>query len=140
MAVKPITNKHVTTTSQVDRSSQKSFKNDTSKGNRSQSVNPGKDYTKNYSITLKDIDTTVMGHIKNIMKPTVREANETVKVPVLYANEERWKSVRKNGVLRDKNGSVMLPLIIMRRTDLSMNPDMPLSFDNDHSDENCPPQ
>jgi len=131
MAVKPITNKHVTTTSQVDRSSQKSFKNDTSKGNRSQSVNPGKDYTKSYSITLKDIDTTVMSHIKNIMKPTVREANETVKVPVLYANEERWKSVRKNGVLRDKNGSVMLPLIIMRRTDLSMNDTMPLSFDND---------
>ena len=78
MAVKPITNKHVTTTSQVDRSSQKSFKSNPTKGNRSQSVNPGKDYTKNYSITLKDIDTTVMGHIKNIMKPTVRESNETI--------------------------------------------------------------
>ena len=131
MAVKPITNKHITNTSQVDRSTQKSFKGDTAKGNRSRSVNPGKDYTKNYAITLKDIDTSVMNHIKNIMKPTVREANEMIKVPVLYANEERWKSVRKNGVLRDKNGSVMLPLIIMRRTDLSMNPDMPLSFDND---------
>ena len=94
MAVKPITNKHVTTTSQVDRSSQKSFKNDTAKGNRSRSVNPGKDYTKNYSITLKDIDTSVMNHIKNIMKPTVREANEIIKVPVLYANEERWKTVQ----------------------------------------------
>jgi hypothetical protein len=131
MAVKPITNKQAVVPSNIDRSLQKSFKNDTAKGNRSISVNPGKDYTKNYSITLKDIDTTVMTHIKNIMKPTVRESNEIIKVPVLYANEERWKSVRKNGVLRDKNGSVMLPLIIMRRTDLSMNADMPLSFDND---------
>ena len=131
MAVKPITNKHITTTSQVDRSLQKSFRGDTAKGNRARSVNPGKDYTKNYAITLKDIDTSVMNHIKNIMKPTVREANEIISVPVLYANEERWKAVRKNGVLRDKNGSVMLPLIIIRRTDLSMNPDMPLSFDND---------
>jgi hypothetical protein len=131
MAVKPITNKQAVVPSNIDRSSQKSFKNDTAKGNRSRSVNPGKDYTKNYSITLKDIDTSVMNHIKNIMKPTVREANEIIKVPVLYANEERWKAVRKNGVLRDKNGSVMLPLIIMRRTDLSMNADMPLSFDND---------
>ena len=53
MAVKPITNKHVTTTSQVDRSSQKSFKNDTAKGNRSRSVNPGKDYTKKMAMVLQ---------------------------------------------------------------------------------------
>jgi len=131
MAVKPITNKHITTTSQVDRSKQRSFKDTQIKGNRAQSVNPGKDFTKGFSITLKDIDTSVMNHIKNIMKPTVREANENIKVPVLYANEERWKSVRKNGVLRDKNGSIMLPLIIMRRTDLSFDDTMPLSFDND---------
>ena len=33
------------------------------------------------------------------MKPVVRESNETIKVPVMYGNEERWKSVRGRGVV-----------------------------------------
>ena len=65
------------------------------------------------------------------MKPVVKESNELIKVPVLYANEERWKSVRGRGALRDRNGSIILPIILVRRTSLGMNPDMPLSFDND---------
>ena len=40
----------------------------------------------------------------NIMKPTVKESNEIIKVPVLYGNEERWKSIRGRGTLRDGNG------------------------------------
>ena len=31
-------------------------------------------------------------HIKNIMKPVVKESNEIIKVPVLWGNEERWKT------------------------------------------------
>tara|TARA_B100000902_G_C26873190_1_gene698754 strand:- start:28 stop:693 length:666 start_codon:yes stop_codon:yes gene_type:complete len=65
------------------------------------------------------------------MKPRVREANETLKIPVFYGNEERWKAVRKRGVLRDKNGSLILPLIMFRRTDVSFDDGMPMSFDHD---------
>jgi len=132
MAVKPITNKHAVVTSNIDRSSQKSTKDTKVRGgNRSQTVTPGKDFTKGYAVTLRDIDTAVMNHIKNIMKPSIREANETIEVPVLYANEERWKAVRKNGVLKDKNGSVVLPLLLMKRTDLTFDDTMPMSFDHD---------
>ena len=132
MSVKRISNKQVVSRGLVDRSSQRTFREETFReGNRSKSIVPGKDFTKNFSITLKDIDTTVLSHIKEVMKPTVREAGEVIKVPVLWANEERWKMVRKNGVLRDKNNVIMLPLIIIRRTDTSMNPTMPLSFDHD---------
>ena len=46
-------------------------------------------------------------------------ANETVKVPVYYGNEERWKNFRKRGVLRDKNNALILPLIMFKRTDVS---------------------
>ena len=49
----------------------------------------------------------------------------------MWANEERWKNVRKNGVLRDKNGSLILPLIMFRRTDVSFDDSMPMSFDHD---------
>ena len=131
MAVNRITNKHTLNKESVNRGKQVSTKNTTIGGNREQSLNPGKDFTKNFSITLKDVDTAIMTHIKNVMKPTVREANEIVKVPVMYGNEERWKAVRKRGVLRDKNNALILPLIMFRRTDVSFNDAMPLSFDHD---------
>jgi hypothetical protein len=101
------------------------------RGNAEHSINPGKDFTKNFAITLKDIDTSIMTHIKNIMKPRIKEANEIIKVPVMYGSEERWKAVRQRGVLRDKNGSLILPLIMFKRTDVSFDDNMPLSFDHD---------
>ena len=55
------------------------------------------------------------------MKPRIKEANETFKIPVYYGNEERWKSARKRGVLRDKNNVLILPLIMLRRTEISRN-------------------
>ena len=65
------------------------------------------------------------------MKPVVRESNEIIKVPVMYGNEERWKSIRSRGVLRDKNGIIILPVMVIKRTGVAMNDQMPLSFDND---------
>ena len=47
------------------------------------------------------------------MRPQIKEANEVIKVPVIYGNEERWKAARKRGVIRDKKGSLILPLVIL---------------------------
>ena len=122
MAVKPITNKSVVASSNIKREEQTTLKNVKARnGNISRTFIPGKDYTKNYSITLKDIDTAVLGHIKNLIKPKVQEANENIDVTVMYGNEERWKSVRKRGVMRDKNGSIILPLIMLKRTEIAKN-------------------
>ena len=130
MSVKPITNPQAQNKETINRGKQRSLKN-TTVGNRAQSVTPGANFGKGFSITLKDIDTAIINHIKNVIKPVVKEANEIIKVPVLYANEERWKSVRKNGVLRDNNNSIIFPVIIIRRTDVGFNDDLPLSFDYD---------
>jgi len=65
------------------------------------------------------------------MKPLVKEANETLKIPVYYGNEERWKAVRKRGVLRDKNNSLILPLIMLRRTEVARNDLSGQSFPHD---------
>ena len=121
MAVNKITNKQVVNKESVNRANQVSTKNKTIRGNRETSIVPGNNFSENYAITLKDIDTTVLSHIKNVMKPIVKEANETFKIPVYYGNEERWKSVRKRGVLRDKNGSLILPLIMLKRTEVARN-------------------
>jgi hypothetical protein len=134
MAVKPITNKQVVSRGIVNREKQISTRNTTGKnGNISRTIVPGLDYTKNYAITLKDIDTSIISYVKNVIKPKIREANETIKVPIMYGNEERWKAVRKRGVLRDKQGSIILPLIVLKRTETTFNDSM---IKSDHDIEN----
>ncbi len=131
MAIKPITNDNAGYESNVNRAEQTSIRSE--KGNSKVVIKKpgGQNAGKGFSIGVKEIDTAVIKHIRNIMKPKVREQNETISVPVLYGNEERWKSIKARGTLRDKNGVIILPMIVIKRTSLSMNPDMPLSFDND---------
>ena len=131
MAVNKITNKQVVNKELVNRANEVSTKNTTIRGNRETTIIPGSNFSDNYSITLKDVDTAVLNHIKNVMKPRVREANETFKIPVYYGNEERWKAVRKRGVLRDKNNSLILPLIMLRRTEVARNDLSGQSFPHD---------
>ena len=118
MAIKPITDKQLVDAGNVNRETQTSQRNLNTRGggNDSQTIIPGIDLSKQYSITLKDIDTSIMSYIKNVIKPTVQEANEKIKVSVMYGNEERWVAARKRGVLRDKNGTLILPLIMLKRT------------------------
>jgi len=131
MAIKPVTNPNALNKSEVSRAEQRSIRSE--KGNAKVTIKKpgGRDAGKSYSITLKDIDTAVINHIRNIMKPVVMESNEIIKVPVMYGNEERWKSVRGRGVLRDKNGVIILPVMVIKRTSVAMNDQMPLSYDND---------
>ena len=131
MAVNKITNNQAINKERINRAEQISAKDNKVRGNAEQSVLPGKNFSKGFAITLKDIDTSVMTHIKNVMRPTIKEANEIIKVPVLYGNEERWKAVRSRGVLRDKNQALILPLIMFRRTDVVFDDSMPMSFDHD---------
>ena len=121
MAVNRITNKQVVNKESVNRAEQVSTKNTTVRGNRATTVVPGSNFSENYSITLKDIDTAILNHVKNVMKPSIKEANEIFKVPVYYGNEERWKAVRERGVLRDTGGALILPLIMLKRTEVSRN-------------------
>jgi len=131
VAIKPITNDNAGYESKVNRADQTSIRSE--KGNPKVVIKKpgGQNAGKGFSIGVKEIDTAVIKHIRNIMKPKVKEQNEIISVPVLYGNEERWKSIKNRGTLRDKNGSIILPMIVIKRTSLGMNPDMPLSFDND---------
>ena len=49
----------------------------------------------------------------------------------MYGNEERWKSARKRGYLRDKNNAFILPLVMLKRTEVSKNDDLPFGMDHD---------
>jgi len=131
VAIKPITNTNAPNESTINRAEQRSIRSE--KGNSKVVIKKGtgRNAGKGLSIGLTDIDTTVIRHMNNVMKPVVRESNEIIKVPVMYGNEERWKSIRNRGVLRDKNNTIILPVIVIKRTGVAMNDQMPLSFDND---------
>ena len=73
MSVNRITNKQVVSKESVNRAEQISTKNSTQRqGNREASVTPGIDYTKNYAITLKDVDSSILNHCKNGLKPKIK--------------------------------------------------------------------
>ena len=131
MAIKPVTNTNALNKSEVNRAEQTSFR--TEKGNPRISIRKdgGRSSGANIKIGLKDIDTAIISHMTNIMKPKVKESNEIIKVPVLYGNEERWKSVRGRGTLRDGNGAIILPVIVIKRTDLTFDENLPQSFKHD---------
>jgi len=131
VAIKPITNDNAGYESRTNREAQTSIRSE--KGNPKVVIKKpgGQNVGKGFSIGLQEIDTAVITHIRNIMKPKVKEQNEIISVPVLYGNEERWKSIKDRGTLRDKNGSIILPIIVIKRTSVGFDDAMPLSFDND---------
>ena len=131
MGVKPITNKQLVDKSTIRRDEQRSFRDMSLRGNREQTFTPGMNFDKNFAVTLKDVDTSVMNYIKNVIRPSIREANETIKVPVMYGNEERWNNVRRRGVLRDRNNTIILPVIVLKRTSVEKNTELNQGFEHD---------
>jgi len=67
------------------------------------------------SFTLQRVDGTILGHLRD-MQLYVEDDNKRIKIPIEYANAERWKQVRKDGYLRDGTGRIQTPIILFRRT------------------------
>ena len=83
-----------------------------------------------------------------VIKPTVVENGEVVKVPVYYANPERWKTIQRQGYLRDSKKQLIIPLVVFKRNSLAkddsitvdkMNPEDPklhYTFERKYTQEN----
>jgi len=84
------------------------------------------DTVKNIEVGLLDVDAAIMYYFNEVIKPTVMEQGEEIKVPLYYANPERWASIRKSGYLRDKKRQLITPLIVFRRTSMSKNDNLPI--------------
>ena len=79
----------------------------------------GTDEVKNVSVGLMDIDAAIMFYFNNVIKPTVVENDEVVKVPLMYSNPERWNTIQKNGYLVDNKKQLIIPLIVFKRNSIS---------------------
>ena len=82
-----------------------------------------KDDTQNktISIGLKDIDSSILYYLENVIKPTVTQNDRQLSVPIIYGSPERWKSMQADGFYRDKNGKTMVPLIMFKRDSFTKN-------------------
>ena len=91
------------------------------------SENRGTDYSlkddtvKDISIGLQDIDNAVLFYFNNVIKPTVIQNEQRLAVPIIYGSQERWKSIQNDGFYRDKNGKLMVPLIMLKRVNIEKN-------------------
>jgi hypothetical protein len=82
------------------------------------------DNVKNISVGLMDIDATIMYYFNNVIKPTVEENGETIKVPLMYSNPERWSMAQKRGYLLDNKKQLIIPLIAFKRSGIEKDTDM----------------
>ena len=103
---------------------------------RGSETNQRKDSVKNISVGLMDIDAAIMYYFNEVIKPKVVINKEEVKVPIFYANAERWKSIQKDGYVRDVKGSLITPLIVFKRTSIEDDETLPI----DKLDANDPKQ
>jgi len=100
------------------------------------------------SVSLVDIDSAILYYFDNIIQPSVEDNGENVKVPIMYASPERWKSIQNNGFLRDKKRQIITPVIVYKRTSFEKddavpqdkldanNPNLFYSFEKKYSREN----
>lgn len=79
------------------------------------------DTVKPFTVGIEDIDNAVFYYFQNIIRPFVIQNGSRIEVPVIYGSPERWKSVQKDGYYRDKLNKVMLPLIMIKRNDITKN-------------------
>ena len=81
---------------------------------------------KDISVSLMDMDSAIMYYFDNVIKPTVTENGEQVKVPTMYASPERWHSINKTGFMRDSKRQIILPVIAFRRTGMEKDDTIPV--------------
>ena len=87
------------------------------------------------SVTLMDLDSAIMFYFDNVIKPSVEENGENIKVPIMYASPERWKSIQRDGFMRDKKRQIVTPVIAYRRTSVERDETIPqdkLDANNPH--------
>tara|TARA_Y100000385_G_scaffold217716_1_gene226911 strand:+ start:253 stop:1941 length:1689 start_codon:yes stop_codon:yes gene_type:complete len=93
--------------------------------NRGKQLRRDDDKVKNISNQIIDMDGAIMYYFNEVIKPTVTENKETIKVPVMYASPERWVSIQKQGFMRDKRQQLITPAIVFRRTGMEKNENIP---------------
>jgi len=106
-----------------DKNSEQNQRPDLGKGRHLQ-TRRDKDKTRSVGVTLYDIDFAVKSFVDQKMLLKVEDGNESIPVPIIYANSEKWASIQKDGFLKDKKGKTIAPLITFRRSGVAIKNEM----------------
>jgi hypothetical protein len=83
--------------------------------NRAEQLRRDTDTQKDFTISLYDIDETILLHLEQLQLQVVDQGKQ-IKVPFFFGTPERWVSAQRDGYLRDKQGKIILPAVILKRT------------------------
>jgi hypothetical protein len=84
--------------------------------NRANEIRRDNDVVKTPTCTIEDVDWAIISYIQKIINPQIIENGQTIDVPVMYSNGEKWAQVQARGYMRDRKGKIMTPIISIRRT------------------------
>ena len=87
--------------------------------NRANEVRRDNDIIKTPKCTIEDVDWAIMSYIQDIIHPQIIENGQTIDVPVMYSNGEKWAQVQSRGYMRDRKGKIMTPIISIRRNSIT---------------------
>jgi hypothetical protein len=86
--------------------------------NRATNLSVKGDVTQDVSVGLEDIDNAILFYFNNYIRPTVTQDGNRIAVRIMFGSPERWKSVQQDGFHRDGNGNVIVPLIMIKRSNI----------------------
>jgi glutaredoxin len=75
-------------------------------------------------IGIKDIDRAITYELDENFDFHVKQNNKRIKVPVIWDNQERWTWARQRRNLKSVKDKVLLPLIVIERTDFGEHPSL----------------
>ena len=87
--------------------------------NRSRQTRRDDDVIRTPKRTIYDIDYAIKWFIENEIQPQITDKDQTISVPVIFANGEKWDNVRRLGYLRDEKGMLQSPLIVLKRSNVT---------------------
>jgi hypothetical protein len=89
--------------------------------NRASQISLKNEENSTINLGLEEHDNAILYYLKNIIRPTVIQNERQIEVPIIYGSPERWKSIQYDGFYRDKNGKIMVPLIMFKRESFEKN-------------------
>ena len=76
------------------------------------------------SFGIEDIDRAVFNLFDKKLNFQITQKNKISKIPVVFAAGERFALTRRKNPIRDKNNTLILPLISIMRGDINFSPDL----------------
>ena len=77
------------------------------------------DDPKPFTVGIQDIDESILYYFQNIIKPTVSKNGQNLEVPIYYGSPERWSAIQKDGFMRGRDGQLLIPAVVFKRTNIT---------------------